>query len=160
MSASICFNILLSLCVHPSAIDYNLWPAMRIHRSISGFKWQIPDHPVRCWVSIRTLKSMLTSPAFWIFTTCQTPVWSRHECVLYSKSVHIHKVSILDLACNGNIEVTVSLGWRVKRLGIVVKLIHVLIFELIRVIFVILNVLKIRIFWAHIVCFKVASFHF
>ena len=92
---------------------------------------------------------VLTTSRF--LTSRQIPIWACHEVILNCKSIMVDELSEVDLTGNRHVEETVWLHLRLERLRVLVVLVHVFIFEFLRLIFIIFLIFRLRVVAAHIV---------
>ncbi len=71
------------------------------------------------------------------------------------KTVKLKELSELNLTHYCNVEVTEGLNLRIKTLSVLVELVHVFVFELLRVFGVKLNLVQLRVLFAQVIFFKV-----
>ena len=82
---------------------------------------------------------------------CYAPVRSRHEVILYSQAIVVDEFTEVDLTCNGDVEERVGLHlWR-ERLRVLVVLIHVFVFELVGIVFIVGLFVNFRVLPTHVV---------
>ena len=67
----------------------------------------------------------------------------------------LEELSKFNLSHDSDVKITEWLDLRIEYLGVLVKLVHIFVFELLRIVRVVLDVVKLRVLFAQVIFFKV-----
>ena len=118
---SVSLDELATISVFPEAVEHDTWPSVRIHRPVLDLERQVPDDAfATCSLELHALEGVLAM-AFGL-SGGNFPVVAGDESVLDLEPVHLHEVSVLDLAADSHVEVAVWLDeWVVHLVDLVVE---------------------------------------